>query len=47
MHNYADKTIMGHMDRENDEEAYDDDVYATSVFDNISGSGTVTPTVTP
>ena len=47
MHNYADKTIMGHMDRENDEEAYDDDVYATSVFDNLSGSGTVTPTVTP
>lgn len=33
-HNYADKSIIGHENRENDEEAYDDE-YSNSIFDQL------------
>lgn len=34
-HNYANKEIVGHAGRENDEEAYADDIYANSIFDQL------------
>lgn len=36
-HNYADKNIIGHENRDNDEQAYDDE-YAGSIFDQITES---------
>lgn len=34
-HNYANKNIVGHGNRESDDEAYADDIYANSVFDQL------------
>ena len=34
-HNYANKSIIGHAGRSSDEEAYADDIYANSIFDQL------------
>lgn len=34
-HNYANKSIIGHENRESDDEAYSDDIYGNSIFDQL------------
>ena len=34
-HNYANKSVIGHANRHNDEEAYADNIYANSIFDQL------------
>ena len=45
-HNYADKSIIGHENRDNDEQAYDDE-YDNSIFDQIDASDVESPIVGP
>lgn len=34
-HNYANKEVVGHANRTSDDEAYAENVYANSIFDQL------------
>lgn len=36
-HNYADKTVLGHVGRTSDDDAYIQGLYENTIFDPVSG----------